>query len=147
MEEDDEEDDQETVAGGGGGSGAKHGRVTAQSRRDSQALDKSRKSASFKRGSLPGSPTVQKTSVTPTGSRTEMTIAEGNLPLVDQYQLPDEEFMPQKQLIGSDQKEKVTQSIVGQYELPDEVSEDIKEQTKGNEYAAYKSQPPANSGF
>ena len=56
MEEDDEEDDQETV-GGGGHSGTKPGRITAQSRRDSQIQDgESRKSASFKRGSLPGSP-------------------------------------------------------------------------------------------
>ena len=60
MEEDDEEDDQETV-GGGGHSGAKPGRITNQSRRDSQIQDgESRKSASFKRGSLPGSPTAGK---------------------------------------------------------------------------------------
>ena len=65
MEEDDEEDDQETVAGGGANNSATKGRVTAQSRRDSQAMDvESRKSSSFKRrsmvgGSSPGSPAVQ----------------------------------------------------------------------------------------
>ena len=57
--------------------------------------------------------------------------------------------MRQKQLIGNseEQKEK-TKQIIGQYELPGEDMEENKEEEKKeNQYAQYKSQPVANTGF